>query len=215
MAIRLRHSVLVMAHVCLVYASGATSAVHGQSNNPSNSPSTPPVSAKKSQPQPSAGSVTPKAPVTNETLPSAAQDMREALLTAAHSGRIEDLRTPIEWNEIKPYSGATGPADPIAHWRTQSRDGEGRDVLAALIAILGTTPATTANGKDLENNRIFVWPGFADADLKAISSTSIEELGSLTTEATAKAMIERGRYSGWRIAIGADGVWHSLEKIPE
>jgi hypothetical protein len=32
--------------------------------------------------------------------------------------------------------------------------------------------------------------------------------------ATARELKAKGRYSWWRIAIGADGVWHSFRKMP-
>ena len=40
------------------------------------------------------------------------------------------------------------------------------------------------------------------------------EVMRLLGAATARELKAKGRYSSWRIAIGADGVWHSFRKMP-
>jgi hypothetical protein len=140
--------------------------------------------------------------------------MREAIQSAAQTGRLDDMRTPIELNELKPETGAAPGTDLLTHWKSISADGTGRDVLAALVAVLETAPSVSQTGKDLENNRIFIWPGFADADLTTLPPVALIELQSLVTAEAAASMIKTGRYDGWRLAIGADGVWHSFQKAP-
>ena len=41
-------------------------------------------------------------------LPGAVEEMREAILAAALSGRIEELRVPLDWNEMKPDVAPNG-----------------------------------------------------------------------------------------------------------
>jgi hypothetical protein len=48
-------------------------------------------------------------------LPPAVQRMRQAILMAAASGDIEQLRVPIEMNEIHPLFAKTAVPDPIAY----------------------------------------------------------------------------------------------------
>ena len=149
----------------------------------------------------------------SEKLPTPVQEMREAILSAVRSGRIEDLRHAYELNELKPDLGdAVG--DPIAHWKKISGDGEGREVLAALAEILETGYVELPLGRDLENNKDYVWPYLAEVPLDKLKPAQEVELLRLVSPAAAKEMKAARKYAYWRIAIGADGTWHSLHKAP-
>ena len=39
-------------------------------------------------------------------LPAPVEEMRQAILAASHSGNIDDLRVPLDWNELKPEVAA-------------------------------------------------------------------------------------------------------------
>jgi hypothetical protein len=147
-------------------------------------------------------------------LPGPVEEMREALLSAVRSGRIEDLGEAYELNELKPDLAAEPVADPVAWWRQMSRDGRGLEVLAALGQVLAAGYVVLPTGRDLENNRIYLWPYFADWPLAAITPAQEVELIQLLGSARAAEVMATGRYSGWRLSIGADGVWHSFRKIP-
>ena len=147
-----------------------------------------------------------------EKLPAAVQDMREAILGAVRSGRIEELRHAYELNELKPDLGTQPVGDPVAHWKRISGDGEGREILAALAEILDTGYVVLPLGRDLENNRVYVWPYFAEIPLDKLSPAQEVELLRLVVPAAAKEMKATGKYASWRIAIGADGTWHSFRK---
>jgi hypothetical protein len=150
----------------------------------------------------------------SDGLPAPVEEMREAILSAVRAGRIEELRHAYDLNELKPDLG-TGPvADPIAHWRKISGDGEGREILAALAEILETGYVVLPLGRDLENNRIYVWPYFAEVPLDKLTPAQEVELLRLVRPAAAAGMKAARRYTYWRIAIGADGTWHSLRKGP-
>ncbi len=150
----------------------------------------------------------------SERLPAPAEEMREAILSAVRSGRIEELRHAYELNELKPDLGAGPASDPVAHWKKISGDGEGREILAALGEILETGYVVLPLGPDLENNRIYVWPYFAQVPLDKLTPSQEVELLRLVPVAAAKQMKATGKYTYWRIAIGADGTWHSLRKEP-
>lgn len=147
-----------------------------------------------------------------EGLPRAVIDMREAILDAVRSGNIEDLKTAIELNEMKPVFGDGPVADPFAWLRQASGDGEGREVLAALASILEQGYVTVPLGRDAENNLVYVWPHFAETGVKNLTPEREVELLRLVPPPAAKAMREGGRYTHWSIGIGADGVWHFLRK---
>ena len=201
-------SIVLLVAACLVHAAFATTAVPAEPNKAAKPVLAPPKSAPKDRP----GIVV--AQSTTKVVPSAVRDMLDAILSAVHSGRIEDLSTAVDWNEMKPDLAPEGPiVDPIAYWKAQSADGKGRSILAAFGNLIETTPGTLAAGKDVENNRVFVWPGFADKPLSGLTSAEEVELYRLVSATEVAAMKSKGRYSGWRLAIGADGTWHSFRKV--
>lgn len=139
--------------------------------------------------------------------------MRDSILSAARSGHIEELLIPIQWNELKPDFGEMRDDDPISHFRAVSADGKGSDVLAALELILESVPAITRQGRDIENNRIFIWPGVAESPIAKLDDVGRGELTRVVGDKIASDIIAKGRYRGWRLAIGADGTWHSFRKV--
>ena len=148
-----------------------------------------------------------------EGLPEHVRELREALIEAIRSGRIEDLRYAYDLNDIKPDLGNATVEDPVAHWRKISGDGEGREILDALSLILESGYVVLPLGADLENNRLYIWPYFAEVPLGKLTPAQEVELLRLVPPAAAKGMKSAGKYSHWRLAIGADGAWHSFRKI--
>jgi hypothetical protein len=150
-----------------------------------------------------------------DRLPGPVRDMREAILDAVRSGQIEELRHAWELNELKPDLGATlADGDPIAHWKRISGDGQGREVLAALGEILESGHVALPLGRDLENNKIYVWPYFAEVPLDKLTPAQEVELLRLVSPSALKEMRAAGKYTHWRISIGADGTWHSFRRGP-
>ena len=148
-------------------------------------------------------------------LPGPVQDMREAILSAVRAGQIEELRYAWDLNELKPDLGvALADGDPIAHWKRISGDGEGREVLAALGGILDAGYVVLPLGRDLENNGVYVWPYFAELALDKLTPAQEVELLRLVSPSALKDMRAAGKYTHWRIAIGADGTWHSFRRGP-
>lgn len=154
-----------------------------------------------------AGASTPAPP-----LPTPVQEMREAILTAVRSGDIENLRLALEWNELRPHVADEPVDDPIAYWKRISGDGEGREILAVLAEILECDHAALPIGDDVENNLVYVWPGLSEAELSQLTPQQEVALYRLVGPAEVKAMRESGRWQWWRLAIGADGTWHTFHK---
>jgi hypothetical protein len=151
-------------------------------------------------------------PAAAKPLPGPVEEMHHAILAAAHSGRVEELRVPLEWNELAPDIAPTRVEDPIAYWKKLSGDGEGREILAVLANILDMKPAELPLGKDIENNIVYVWPYLAEAKLDQLSPSEEVDLLRLVSPADAKSMREKKKWTWWRLAIGADGTWHSFKK---
>ena len=147
-----------------------------------------------------------------DTLPAAVADMRDAILEAVRSGRLEDLKIAMDLNELKPELAAQPVGDPIAFWQRISSEGHGRDVLAVLDALFDMPFSIQPLGKDPENTRLFVWPAFADRPMAALTSEEEAQLSRIETADKIQAMKLQGKYVGWRLIIGADGVWHAFRR---
>jgi len=138
--------------------------------------------------------------------------MRDQILAAVQAGDIGELRGAIEWNEIKPDFGEAKGEDGIAYLKRMSADGEGRETLAALANLLALPPARLAIGKDPENTLVYVWPYLAELPLDSLTGAEQVDLLRLVPAGTARAMRDAKTWSWWRIAIGADGTWHTFRK---
>lgn len=147
-----------------------------------------------------------------EGITPAAADMRAAILDAVHSGRIEDLQQAVELNEIRPVFGNGDRDSSLSAMRKASSDGSGRDVLEALGRILQSEWIAVPLGRDIENNRVYVWPRFAETGVIGLDMDEIAELARIVPVGTLAPMLENGRYDGWRIGIAADGTWHFLRR---
>lgn len=151
----------------------------------------------------------------SEPLPAPVRDMVEGIRAAVQSGSIEELRTPFEWNEMKPMVADETVDDPIAYWKKASGDGEGREILAILGKLLDSRPARLPIGKDPENTAVYVWPYLAETPLDKLTPAQEVELYRLVTPAEARAMREKKKWTWYRLAIGADGTWHSFMRHGE
>jgi hypothetical protein len=202
-AVRHAVAILVMTLPVLVHVHSQRDAFAQATQSPTQSTQ----SAKKAQ----KGDKKSGKPVDSpDTLPRGVAYMVDAILEAVRSGLIADLDDAIDWNEMKPDLGPQVVSNPVAYWKSISKDGEGREILDILGKLLAGKPAIVPLGKDIENNRLYVWPAFADTPLSKLSPAEMEALTALTTNESLTAMREKNRYTGWRLVIGADGTWHSF-----
>ena len=194
----------LLAPFCLVHCLGPAVPAHAQA------PKAKPGGPKRQPPAPAA----PQVRYGSEGLPAPVQEMREAILAAVRSGQIGELLHPFELNELKPDLGVQPMPDPVAHWKRISGDGEGREILAALAQILEAGYVALPLGRDIENNLVYVWPYFAEVPLGSLTPPQEVELLRLVPPAAARDMKSAGKYAYWRLAIGADGTWHSFRRPP-
>lgn len=148
-----------------------------------------------------------------EGLPPAVGDMRAAIIAAAETGDIAELKGAMDLNELPPELGNPAGIDRIQHLRNLSSDGSGKDVLVMLLQLFEGTWAAIPGGRDPENNRIYVWPHFAEVPLDKLGEEDRSALAALAGAEAAAAMLAARRYQGWRLSIGADGVWHMLTQV--
>jgi hypothetical protein len=194
MAGRLCVALLVMAVVCLVHAERL---------------GFPALAGEKAA---ETSKAAPKERAFHGALPQSVIDMREQILAAVHAGDAAELKDAIEWNEIKPDFGEPANADPIAYWKKDSADGQGREVLAVLANLLALPPARLAIGKDPENTMVYVWPYLAELPLDHLTPGEEVDLYRLMPAEQAKSIKAAKKWTWWRLAIGADGTWHTFRK---
>lgn len=145
-------------------------------------------------------------------LPPAAEDMYEAIMSAVHSGVIDDLKIAYDLGELRADIADEPVSDPVAHWKSRSADGEGREILAVIADLFAIGAAEVARGKDPENSAVYVWPYFAELPLDKLTPAQQVDLLRIVPASEAKAMIAKKKYTGWQLTIGADGLWHTFKR---
>ena len=141
-------------------------------------------------------------------LPPDIRSTLEDIVVTAQSGDIEEMRAVLEQNELKPMLSSEPVGDPIEFWKKSSADGEGREILAAMLNVFSSGYAKQGEGK----NATYVWPYFAEMDLSKLTPSEEVELYRVVPAAEATAMKKAGKYSYYRAGIGSDGVWHYFMK---
>ena len=142
-------------------------------------------------------------------LPAEVQRMRQAILQAATSGDIEELRLPIDMNELHPIFAKDRTPDPIAYLKSVSADGNGREMLAILFNLLTTGYAIKNAGT---KNEMIVWPYHATIPLSGLTPGQEVEIYRFLPPARVKEMAAAGKYSFYSVGIGRDGVWHYFSR---
>ena len=142
-------------------------------------------------------------------LPAEVQRMRQGILQAAMSGDIEELRLPIDMNELHPIFAKDRTPDPIAYLKSVSADGNGREMLAILFSLLTTGYAIKNAGT---KNEMIVWPYHAAIPLSGLTPSQEVEIYRFLPPARVKEMAAAGKYSFYSVGIGRDGVWHYFSR---
>jgi hypothetical protein len=148
----------------------------------------------------------------NLKLPPHVADLRDVILTAARSGKIDELKAAFDVSGAVPDLGISPRSDPIKALKDRSADPDGRDTLAALVQILEMPPAALPLGNDLENNMVYVWPYLASRTLDKLSPSEQVDLYRLVSPAEAAEMRAKKRWLWWQLAIAADGTWMLFKK---
>lgn len=146
-------------------------------------------------------------------LPEHVADIRDAILAAARSGNIDELKAAFDMSGTLPDLGIPGVTDPVAALKTESADGKGREILATLIELLNMPAATQPFGSDIENNLLYVWPYLAERPLDKLTPSEEVDLYRLVSPAKAAEMHEKKRWMWWCLVITADGNWLMFKRI--
>lgn len=138
-------------------------------------------------------------------LPPLVAKTRRAILEAAYSGDLAQLKTVMQRNETPPILSVNEVGDPVEYLKSQSGDGEGLEVLAILTDILEAGWARTGTGTAQD---MFVWPSFAALPLDKLTPADRVELYKIVTSSDFDEMKVAGKYIFYTVGIGPDGTWH-------
>jgi hypothetical protein len=138
------------------------------------------------------------------TLPQPIKRMLEHIVVAAQGGDIDEMLPVLQENELPPMLSTEAVSDPIAYWKKESVDGEGRDILATMLDVFSSGFVKKGDGKSV----MYIWPYFAEVDLTKLTPSQQVELFRIVPAAQALEMQKSGIYSFYRAGIGNDGVWH-------
>jgi hypothetical protein len=137
-------------------------------------------------------------------LPDPIRETLQSIVVAAQSGKIDDMLPVLEENELPPMLSATAVSDPIAFWKKASADGQGHDILAAMLNVFSSGFIRKGEGKDV----MYVWPYFAEMDLTKLTPVQEVDFFRVVPPPQGLEMKKSGKYTYYRAGIGADGVWH-------
>jgi hypothetical protein len=137
-------------------------------------------------------------------LPPAVARMRERILAAARTGRLDAVVAVMASNGTMPIFSLNGDKDPVVYWRQNYPDSAGVEILAILTEILETGFVHVDKGTPEE---MYVWPYFSRAPLEALSPEQKVELFKIVTGGDYKDMLGAGTYNFFRLGIGQDGAW--------
>ncbi len=197
------HMIAILTALLIALAPDVAAAVESQP--PAAGGSAPPVEATPKD-APDKPAVKPDVFYDPGLLPDPVRAMRDKVLEAALSGDLEKLKIVIQTNEMPPaFSFGENQADPIAAMKSQSTDGEGREVMAILAEVLEAGYVHVDKGTPQE---MYVWPYFAQYPITELTPPQTIELFKIVTSFEYNEMKEFGAYNFYRVGIGPDGVWH-------
>lgn len=137
-------------------------------------------------------------------MPEPVRETWRALIEAAESGHIENLRPVIEDQPQPPMLAFDDVGDPIAHLRSLAGDAEGREVLAILLEVLESGFLHVDEGTPQE---MYLWPYFARYPIEDLTPAQMVELFTLLTAGDYQDMLSYGAYIFFRVGIAPDGRW--------
>lgn len=138
-------------------------------------------------------------------VPEPVRKMREQIVEAAASGDLERLR-PLFGSGTDQTQVTVGEPtdDPIGALKDLSGDPEGDEILAIMLDVISTGFVHVGQGTSEE---MYVWPYFAEKDLKTLTPPERVELLRIVTAGDLSDMQEFGGYNFYRLGITPDGKW--------
>ncbi|MGY5780662.1 hypothetical protein [Rhizobium sp. LEGMi135b] len=139
--------------------------------------------------------------------PEPVRKLRAAIVEAAASGDLERLRPLMNIGAGLKQTQVTADdpgEDPIKTLHDLSGDPGGIEILSILLDIMSTGFAHVGQGTPDE---VYVWPYFAEKDIKTLSTPEKVDLMRIVTAGDYADMLEFGGYNFYRVGITPDGRW--------
>jgi hypothetical protein len=137
--------------------------------------------------------------------PEPVRKMREQIVEAAASGDLERLRPLMGTGADQTQVTVGEPTDdPIGTLKDLSGDPDGDEILAIMLDVISTGFVHVGQGTPEE---MYVWPYFAEKDLKTLTPPERVELLRIVTAGDLSDMQEFGGYNFYRVGIAPDGKW--------
>lgn len=163
---------------------------------------------KQAQPESAAPPGQPEVIYDFNRLPDPITETLRSIVVAAQSGNIDDMLPVLEENELPPMLSDKAVGDPIAFWKKASADGNGQDILAAMLNVFSLGFLRKGEGKEA----MYIWPYFAEMDLTKLTPAQDVDFYRIVPPPQGIEMKKSGKYTFYRAGIGADGVWHYFLK---
>lgn len=139
--------------------------------------------------------------------PEPVKKLRAAIVEAAASGDLERLRPLMNVGGGLKQTQVTADdpgEDPIKTLHDLSGDPDGIEIMSILLDIMSTGFAHVGQGTPDE---IYIWPYFAQKDIKTLSTPEKVDLMRIVTAGDYADMLEFGGYNFYRVGITPDGRW--------
>jgi len=139
--------------------------------------------------------------------PEPVRKLRAAIVEAAASGDLERLRPLMNVGAGLKQTQVTADdpgEDPIKTLHDLSGDPDGIEIMSILLDIMSTGFAHVGQGTPDE---IYIWPYFAQKDIKTLSTPEKVDLMRIVTAGDYADMLEFGGYNFYRVGITPDGRW--------
>jgi hypothetical protein len=138
-------------------------------------------------------------------VPEPVRRMRQQIVEAAASGDLERLRPLLGSGATQTQVTVGEPTDdPISALKDLSGDPDGDEILAIMLDVISTGFVHVGQGT---SDEMYVWPYFAEKDLKALTAPERVELLRIVTAGDLSDMQEFGGYNFYRLGITPDGKW--------
>ncbi len=141
-------------------------------------------------------------------LPAPVAAIYNKILAALDKKDVEALRIPIDWNEVRPIFARSGTykagTDPVEILKGQSFDGNGREILDIMRAVLAQPFVKITRGPVT----IYEWPSFAKKFTPPASEDEARARWACVRFADLVRANAEGRPRPMRVGVASDGVWH-------
>ncbi len=164
-----RHDIFDAGDDGLMIAENESSAPKGSAPPPPVQPAQPAAEAPKpaeAAPVSAASGQTQEVLYDLNALPDPIKRMLEHIVVAAQAGDIDEMLPVLQENELPPMLSTGAIGDPIEFWKKASADGEGRDILAAMLNVFNSGFVKKGDGK----SAMYIWPYFAEMDLTKLDA---------------------------------------------